>query len=442
MFRHSQLYQRALRLLILPACAMVCLTSPSVQASTRLFGAGDVFVSLHTGEVQWRLSDGTLVMVLANTVPGKAEGMTFDASLNLYVTHHCLDGTCLTGNAIERFNSSGVSLGRFGTGFNCNPNSLVFDASRNLYVGQLDCTADILKLDGTGALLGSYDAATQNRGTDWVDMGLDGCTIHYCSSGPDVMRYNVCARSQLGIFNAAPFASGESHGLKVLADGGVLVATAADVSRLDASGNLVQTYDVPGEPDLWLGIDLVGDGTFWASNFGSSDVVRFDIASGAVLASFNTGTPTQSVKSVAVVRPPTLVAQGRMTGGGSIFTDAGMRVTHGFELHCDASQKPNNLEVNWGPGDRFHLTTLTFAECSDDPTIRPNPPAAPFDTYHGTGTGKLDGVDGATAEWTLTDAGEPGRRDTFSLTVRDVSGNVVLSFSNKPLTYGNHQAHK
>jgi len=433
---------RTAGLIVLLAVFALCTLPRDTEAAIPVFSAGDVFVSLHTGEVQWRHADGSLVMVLTNTIPGKAEGMTFDAALNLYVTHHCADSFCLTGNTVERFNSSGVSLGSFGMGYNCNPNSLVFDASRSLYVGQLDCSYDILQMDGSGTLVASSNAATENRGTDWIDMSLDGCTMLYTSSGPNVLRYNVCAKSQMSVFNAAPIASGESHGLKVLGDGGILVATANDITRLDAAGDIVQTYDVAGKPNLWLGIDLVGDGTFWASNFGSSDVVHFDLTTGAALGSFNTGTPPQTVKSVAVVRAPTLVTRGRMTGGGSIFTDTGMRVTHGFELHCDASKNPNNLEVNWGPGDRFHLDTLTFAECSDDPLINPTPPAAPFDTYRGRGTGKYDGVDGATAEWTLTDAGEPGRQDQFALTVRDAGGNVVLSFSRKYLTYGNHQAHK
>ncbi|OLD61385.1 MAG: hypothetical protein AUI33_14645 [Ignavibacteria bacterium 13_1_40CM_2_61_4] len=31
-----------------------------------------------------------------------------------------------------------------------------------------------------------------------------------------------------------------------------------------------------------------------------------------------------------------------MTGGGSVFTETGVRVTHGLELHCDANDQPNN----------------------------------------------------------------------------------------------------
>ncbi|MBI4609188.1 MAG: hypothetical protein HY726_09275 [Candidatus Rokubacteria bacterium] len=147
--------------------------------------------------------------------------------------------------------------------------------------------------------------------------------------------------------------------------------------------------------------------------------------------------------------PPPPQVEGRMTGGGSVFTDTGMRVTHGFELHCDVNRKPNRLQVNWHPGGeashRFHLQTLTFAQCTDDPTISPNPPAAPFDTYEGRGTGLVDGQPGATAEWVFTDAGEPGTSDRIRrLIIRDASGAVVLLIPEpgKTLTFGNHQAHK
>jgi len=140
----------------------------------------------------------------------------------------------------------------------------------------------------------------------------------------------------------------------------------------------------------------------------------------------------------AEVPPPTPTVAGRMTGGGSVFQ--GSRVTHGFELHCDASEEPNNLEVNWD-GNSFHLESLDSARCSDDPAIEPNPPTADFDTYEGAGTGRYNGVSGATAEWTFTDAGEPGGGDTAQISIKDVGGNVVLSVSGN-LNKGNHQAHR
>src|SRR5438445_11297494 len=65
---------------------------------------------------------------------------------------------------------------------------------------------------------------------------------------------------------------------------------------------------------------------------------------------------------------------GFMTGGGSVFTSDGTRVTHGFELHCDANKAPNNLEINWGPGNRFHLENLVSADCYYDPSMNPSAP--------------------------------------------------------------------
>ena len=130
-----------------------------------------------------------------------------------------------------------------------------------------------------------------------------------------------------------------------------------------------------------------------------------------------------------------------MTGGGSVFALDGTRVTHGFELHCDANRNPNSLEINWN-GNQFHLTDLVSATCIDDPGISPPPPAAPFDTYIGTGIGRYNGARGATIEWTFTDAGEPGTLDTAKYLIRDSGGNVVLSVPATNLTFGNHQAHR
>lgn len=43
-----------------------------------------------------------------------------------------------------------------------------------------------------------------------------------------------------------------------------------------------------------------GDGTFWAGNYESSNVYRFDLATGTVLSSFNTGTAAHTVVDVLV----------------------------------------------------------------------------------------------------------------------------------------------
>ncbi len=273
----------------------------SGTAPAAAFAPGDVFVSLRTGQVQWWHPDGTLNGTLINAIPGKAEGMGFDAAGNLYVTHYCADvSLCLAGNMVERFSPNGVSAGSFGGGYNCNPYAIAVDAAGRVYVGQADCTGDILQFDGSGNPLASFDVAPDNRGSARIDLAADGCTMFYTSQGANVKRYDICTRQQLPDFNRAPLPGGLTYGLRILPDGGVLVSITSAIARLDASGDLVRSYDAPGEPDEWTGLDLVGDGTFWATNYASSDVVRFDLSSGAVLTSFNTGTPTTTVKDVVV----------------------------------------------------------------------------------------------------------------------------------------------
>jgi hypothetical protein len=140
---------------------------------------------------------------------------------------------------------------------------------------------------------------------------------------------------------------------------------------------------------------------------------------------------------------------GRMTGGGSVITDSGVRVTHGFELHCGPEPGtgpipgPNNLEINWDSGNHWHLDTLTLADCSSD-GFSPAPPpntASGFDVYHGAGTGTCNGVPGVYAEWVFTDHGEPGKDDTATYYIVPSGACPGLAVGVKLLTFGNHQAH-
>jgi len=132
------------------------------------------------------------------------------------------------------------------------------------------------------------------------------------------------------------------------------------------------------------------------------------------------------------------IPEGRMTGGGSFF-QGDLRVTHGFELHCNPARGPNNLEVNWGPGNHFHLDDLAGASCSLGPD--PAPPDAPFSIYFGHGFGTYNGAPGYQCDWMFIDAGEPGTNDVADIEIRAPDGTVVLNADPAKLTYGNHQAH-
>ena len=156
----------------------------------------------------------------------------------------------------------------------------------------------------------------------------------------------------------------------------------------------------------------------------------------------NGGTPASFIWTAAALSIPYEIspAKGRMTGGGSVFTDDNARVTLGFEIHCDLS-KPNNLQVNWPDGNKFHMLELTSAICTDDPEINQKPPVAPLDTFNGVGTGRFNGVDGATINFIFVDKGEPGKSDTAWIKIVDSGGQEVQNVSGS-MKYGNLQAHK
>jgi hypothetical protein len=264
------------------------------------FAPGDVFVSLEYGPVQWRRSDGTLLKTLPGAIPGTGEGMAFDAAGRLYVTRWRLaEDPWTTGNTTEVFDVHGESIGSFGSGYDCDPHAIVFASSGAAYVGQAGCTGAVLKF-APGQPPVQFDVAWDLQGSFWIDLAPDGCTLFYTSWGPNVKRFNVCTGLQRSNFNRAPLPGAEGHDLRVLPGGGVLVASGEVISRLDATGTRIRTYSIPGEWRPWTGLDLVGDGTFWAGNYDSSNVYRFDLATGAVLDHFNTGTPSQSVVGIRV----------------------------------------------------------------------------------------------------------------------------------------------
>jgi hypothetical protein len=242
---------------------------------------------------------------------------------------------------------------------------------------------------------------------------------------------------------------------------------------LDRSGNEVQRVPMTSEPD---GIAFHINPSFVVTNNTDGTMTRFDFPSNDF-----TQTPTQTLfasggsrgdlsqvgpdgclyatqaktrfsdgyedttKTSIVqicpnfVPPPGVYpALGRMTGGGRVLGNE-TTVTHGFELHCNINTTPNNLEINWGKGNHFHLETLSESACLSDPSLSSNPPEAGFNRLIGSASGKYNGLPGATAQFTFTDTGEPGKQDLAKIEIT-VGGMTVLSVSGN-LKSGNQQAH-
>jgi hypothetical protein len=145
---------------------------------------------------------------------------------------------------------------------------------------------------------------------------------------------------------------------------------------------------------------------------------------------------------------------GRVTGGPSVINDDGTLVTSGFTLHCQPESAnaagspvifPNNLEVNWGPGNHWHMTDLHTAICSRDgvsPAPPPNTADGP-DVITLTGLGRCNGVEGVFGEFTFVDHGEPGIGVDMASYAIDSSGACpgVNTGSLRLLSDGNIQFH-
>jgi hypothetical protein len=101
-------------------------------------------------------------------------------------------------NQVFEFDIHGDLIGLFGSGFNSAPESIVFDGQGNMYVGQADGGADVLKFAPTGgAPIASFDVETEDRGSDWIELDSDQCTLRYTSEETRVLQYDVCDDVQL-----------------------------------------------------------------------------------------------------------------------------------------------------------------------------------------------------------------------------------------------------
>ena len=232
--------------------AVVLSLGVSSRAEAVAFLDGDIFASVAGGDVQHYRADGTFLETLNIGAGGFTTGMAFDAAGNLYVTGFSV-GT------VAKFDTSGVFLGNFASGLP-TPESIVFDIAGNAYVGTLG--GGIFKFDSAGNFL-SNPLPTR---VDWLDLASDQTTMLYTHEDSHIHTVDVTTGTP-----GADFAGGLSHAfaLRILSDGGVLVADLGNVKRFDAAGNLIQSYDIGGE-DSWFALNLNPDGTsFWSGNFGS-----------------------------------------------------------------------------------------------------------------------------------------------------------------------------
>ena len=267
---------------MVPGASAPRVPAPAGSSPTLAFAQGDLFLSELNGQVQERKPNGTLVQTLNAPNTNEGTGSAFDKNGNLYVTEF-QDG------AISKFDSTGHFISHFGSGFNSDPESIVFDTTGNMYVGQADGTHNILKFSSSGALLKSFSPAVEDRGTDWIDLASDQCTIRYTSELTSVKRFNVCTNTQLPDF-ATGLPGSKAYAHRILPDGGELVADSGVAVRLNTNGAVIKTYHPPPADYLLFALNLDPDGkSFWTADARTGDVFHFDIGTGAQLGTFSVG---------------------------------------------------------------------------------------------------------------------------------------------------------
>jgi Bacterial Ig-like domain (group 3) len=269
------------------------------------YNVSDVFAGVGNGKIKHFSPNGVLLDTLDTTMGSSEDtGMAFDLVGNLYTTN-------FTANSMSKFNNSGGLIGPFGGGFNNHPESVLVNAAGDFYVGQADGSHQVLKFNASGGLLGSFSPAIEARGTDWIDLAADQCTLLYTSEGKLIKRFNVCTNTQLSDFATLPIdgvnpesnpSGSVAYALRIRPNQEVMVAASQQVFRLNPSGAVIQTYPKPaGETSFLFALNLDADLTsFWTAGLHSGNVYKIDIATGAVLKSFNAGILGPSLAGLTV----------------------------------------------------------------------------------------------------------------------------------------------
>ncbi len=264
----------------LVAASVVAATAGAASAATT-WVKGDVFAGVSNGSYNVYSNSGTIKETISDGSGGFTTGCAFNPTLTrLYTTNFSSGNIVAYNDASPHTIAQTINTAAYGGGA---PESIVFDGSGNFFVGQAGGNQDILKFNAAGTKIGQFDVATQNVGSDWIELAKDQKTIFYTSEGGTIFRYDTSTSTQL-----APFATvaDESFALRLLppfdGSGGLLVASTDNIKRLNAAGNVVQTYDVAGA-DTWFALNLDPNGTsFWSGDVNTGNIYRFNIQTGAL----------------------------------------------------------------------------------------------------------------------------------------------------------------
>ena len=301
----SRMVMSAKRLLIPGAIGLLFILSsvaavPLAYASVP-YAAGDVFAGVGNGAVSQFSPTGTLKNTLQTTSASSEEtGMCFDSSGNLFVTN-------FEAGTMSKFDSSGNLIAADWHTFPGSPESCVLNNAGDIFVGGggLSSIYEFTDSGTSGTLVNSWPVTIQDRGSDWLDLSANQCTMEYTSEGSSILQFDVCAGTQLAKFaNGLP---GPCFANRIIPGSGgeVLVACESEVLLLSNTGTVLKTYQ-PGSGEFLFALNLDPDGTsFWTAGYNSGNIYRINIATGTILTTFN-APHFESVAGLAIFAEPTV----------------------------------------------------------------------------------------------------------------------------------------
>ena len=267
---------------------------PVVRANQRsvdspsIWVLGDVFAGVAGGNYQVYDNAGTLKETINQGLTGFTTGCQFNPPLTqLYTTAF---GSMQLVKFADADPHPTSTVATTGIG---SPESVAFKKDGGYFVGGPSVAA-ILEFDASDNLVATHAVEPNDgtHGTDWIDVAANQTTLFYSAEGRLIKRFDTVA-GQLPDFATLP-GSGNAYAFRLLPpfDGstGLLIADSNEVKRLDATGNVIQTYTVAGVSNFFA-LNLDPDGTtFWSGSFSDGILYRFNIAAGgAPIQMINTG---------------------------------------------------------------------------------------------------------------------------------------------------------
>ena len=283
--------RRGLPGLIGTVAALTLLPAAAAQAAS--WEIGDLFAGVAGGTYKVYDNAGNFKEDVTDAAGGFTTGCAVDEAGDLHTTF-------FGSNKLVTFAGAHPHASTTITPGQSTPESIVFAQNGDYYVGFL--SSGIERYNAAGVLQQTYPAGR----VDWMDLAIDQKTIFFTTEGGTVFRYDLATDSALPPFST----NGGDFALRLLppgdGSGGLLVADEVQIDRMDSSGNVIQSYDAPGE-NAWFSLNFDPNGTsFWAGDFVTSNFYKFNIASGAVEAGpINTGTGSSTLFGICIKGEPT-----------------------------------------------------------------------------------------------------------------------------------------